>query len=147
MKKINFILFLVCFSFIGFGCTPKATQQSAHTKSSETKQNESSSNIKEYLEIDYDDQSTFTFKNISDKKIQVDISDITISQQVNNDWISIDSVKTKIFMTEFVEPSMTIEYTSPEQLEKDIDYKMTIPFSLNSSADEKIEQIYFFKIN
>ena len=147
MKKINFILFLVCFSFIGFGCTPKAAQQSAHTKSSETKQNESSSNIKEYLEIDYDDQSTFTFKNISDKKIQVDISDITISQQVNNDWISIDSVKTKIFMTEFVEPSMTIEYTSPEQLEKDIDYKMTIPFSLNSSTDEKIEQVYFFKIN
>lgn len=147
MKKINFILFLVCFSFIGFGCTPKATQQSAHAKSSETKQNESSSNIKEHLEIDYDNQSTFTFKNISDKKIQIDISDITISQQINNDWISIDGVKTKLFMTEFVEPSMTIEYTSPEQLEKDIDYKMTIPFSLNSSTDEKIEQVYFFKIN
>ncbi|MFI3621098.1 hypothetical protein VBG40_01185 [Vagococcus fluvialis] len=96
------------------------------------------------MEIDYDDQSTFTFKNISDKKIQVDI---TISQQVNNDWISIDSVKTKIFMTELVEPSTTTDYTSPEQLEKDVDYKMTIPFSLNSSADEKIEQIYFFKIN
>ena len=99
------------------------------------------------MEIDYDNQSTFTFKNISDKKIQVDISDITISQQINNDWISIDSIKTKIFMTEFVEPSTTIDYTSPEQLEKDVNYQMTIPFSLNSSADEKIEQIYFFKIN
>lgn len=147
MKKINFILFLVCFSFIGFGCTPKATQQSTHTKSSETKQNESSLNIKEHLEINYDNQSTFTFKNISDKKIQVDISNIDISQQVNNDWISIDSVKTKVFMTEFVEPSMTIDYTSPEPLEKDVNYQMTIPFSLNSSTDKKIEQIYFFKIN
>jgi hypothetical protein len=147
MKKINFILFLVYFSFIGFGCTPKTTQQNTHAKSSETKISESSSNIKEYLEIDYDDQSTFTFKNISDKKIQIDISDITISQQINNDWISIDGVKTKLFMTELVEPSMTIDYTSPEPLEKDVNYQMTIPFSLNSSADEKIEQVYFFKIN
>jgi hypothetical protein len=50
-------------------------------------------------------------------------------------------------MTELVEPSMTIDYTSPEPLEKDVNYQMTIPFSLNSSADEKIEQVYFFKIN
>ena len=150
MKRRIRILFLISFSLLGFGCSQKDIEQTPNKMkpdSTQGSENESSKKEEEHLEISYENQLTFIIKNLTDKKVAIDISEIDIFQLMNDEWQSIESVRTSLFMTEFIEPGMSTDYTSLEDLKEEVEYKLTIPFSLDVNENKKLKQTYFFTVN